>query len=238
MIDHLPADVQLFLVRTAILRQLNGPLCDAVLGDSLPHIDSLATLRMLEQSGIFVTALDAEGQWFQYHELFRTLLQHRLRSTHEPAAIDVLNQRAHAWYKQHELYEDAVQDARDLNDRASVGAWAARPRPLSPVWQESQQPERWRSVFAQPVEQPAVPPARLPGAPAAQRERPAHISRNGRAVAALPAPDEQGNCASLCISPDTVRQHTVNIYRKLGVDNRRQAIVQANAMGLQAELSR
>ena len=43
---------------------------------------------------------------------------------------------------------------------------------------------------------------------------------------------------SLSISPDTVRQHTVNIYRKLGVTNRRQAVVEAHVMGLQAELSR
>ena len=43
---------------------------------------------------------------------------------------------------------------------------------------------------------------------------------------------------SLSISPDTVRQHTVNIYRKLGVTNRRQAVVEAHGMGLQTELSR
>jgi LuxR family maltose regulon positive regulatory protein len=43
---------------------------------------------------------------------------------------------------------------------------------------------------------------------------------------------------SLSISPDTVRQHAVNIYRKLGVKNWRQAVVEANGMGLQAEVSR
>ena len=101
MIGHLPADVQLFLARTSLLSQLNGSLCAAVIGDSLPAIDSLATLRMLEQAGIFVTALDLEREWFQYHGLFRTLLQHKLHMTHAPAAIDVLKQRAGAWYEQH-----------------------------------------------------------------------------------------------------------------------------------------
>ena len=38
----------------------------------------------------------------------------------------------------------------------------------------------------------------------------------------------------LGISYETVRQHTVNIYRKLGVENRRQAIVQAMAGGIMA----
>ena len=38
----------------------------------------------------------------------------------------------------------------------------------------------------------------------------------------------------LGVSPETVRQHTVNLYRKLGVAGRRQAIVQAQTLGLMA----
>ena len=53
--------MQLFLARTSILSQLNGALCDAVVGDSLPTIDSLSTLRMLEQAGIFVTRSTQRG---------------------------------------------------------------------------------------------------------------------------------------------------------------------------------
>ena len=129
----LPADVQLFLARTSILSQLNGALCDAVVGDSLPTIDSLSTLRMLEQAGIFVTALDAEGQWFQYHGLFRTLLQHKLRKTHEPAEIDVLHQRATAWYAQHDLGEDALQHGLTLDGQVGAVASMAGSRPLLPA---------------------------------------------------------------------------------------------------------
>ncbi len=36
---------------------------------------------------------------------------------------------------------------------------------------------------------------------------------------------------SLGISTETVRQHTVNLFRKLNVDNRRQAIVVARSRG-------
>jgi LuxR family maltose regulon positive regulatory protein len=35
----------------------------------------------------------------------------------------------------------------------------------------------------------------------------------------------------LCISTGTVKQHTINVYRKLHVENRREAIVQAQMMG-------
>jgi hypothetical protein len=36
---------------------------------------------------------------------------------------------------------------------------------------------------------------------------------------------------SHCISTETVRQHTVNLFRKLNVGNRRQAIVAAHSQG-------
>jgi len=36
----------------------------------------------------------------------------------------------------------------------------------------------------------------------------------------------------LFISPETVKKHTVNIYRKLDVHNRQQAVVKAYGLGL------
>jgi hypothetical protein len=36
----------------------------------------------------------------------------------------------------------------------------------------------------------------------------------------------------LSISPRTVKKHTINIYRKLGVAGRRQAVVKAKDLGL------
>ena len=40
---------------------------------------------------------------------------------------------------------------------------------------------------------------------------------------------------NLGISTGTVKQHTINLFRKLHVENRREAIVQARAMGFQIE---
>ena len=40
---------------------------------------------------------------------------------------------------------------------------------------------------------------------------------------------------SLGISTGTVKQHTINLYRKLHAENRREAILQARAMGFKLE---
>ena len=40
---------------------------------------------------------------------------------------------------------------------------------------------------------------------------------------------------ALGISTGTVKQHTINLFRKLHVENRREAIQQARAMGFQIE---
>ncbi|MFN8469601.1 MAG: LuxR C-terminal-related transcriptional regulator [Caldilineaceae bacterium] len=239
---YLSADVQLFLARTSLLSQLNGSLCDAVIGDSLSHIDSRATLRMLEQAGIFITALDLERDWFQYHGLFRTLLQHKLHMTHEPAEIAVLNQRAGAWYAQHRRGEDARQHVLTFRDQAAAVDLVAHPPPLLPARHEIQQCDQGRSLFARAVELAVSSPPQQP------LQVPACPKRNIRNVLTFREMDvllllnqrltNKEIARTLGIARDTVRQHTVNIYRKLGVQNRRQAIVEANGMGFQPELSR
>jgi LuxR family transcriptional regulator, maltose regulon positive regulatory protein len=89
-----PEDMQRFLRRTAVLDQLCGPLCDAVLRSS----GAAGHLRRLEASSLFLTPLDRRRQWYRYHELFREFLLGELRRA-EPDIIVTLHQRAAAWYE-------------------------------------------------------------------------------------------------------------------------------------------
>src|SRR6476659_1166215 len=73
--------VQAFLLRTAVLDRLCGPLCDAVLRD--PAASSQATLEYLERANLFIVPLDTERRWYRYHHLFADLLRQRL---HQRAA--------------------------------------------------------------------------------------------------------------------------------------------------------
>ena len=63
-------------MRTSILDQMSGPLCDAV-------TDKPRSGRMLEKlarHNLLVVPLDRRGEWYRYHHLLRELLRAELRS--------------------------------------------------------------------------------------------------------------------------------------------------------------
>jgi LuxR family maltose regulon positive regulatory protein len=107
-----PKAIQRFLCRTAVLDQLSGPLCDAVL-DSL---DAAAHLRELEAAGLFVIPLDRRRQWYRYHALFREFLEGELGRT-EPELMMTLHQRAADWYEAHGSPELALEQLLQTTDR-------------------------------------------------------------------------------------------------------------------------
>jgi LuxR family maltose regulon positive regulatory protein len=107
-----PQDVQRFLRRTAVLDQLCGPLCDAVLGSS----DAAVQLRRLEAANLFVIPLDRHRQWYRYHALFREFLLGELRLT-EPGLMMTLHQRAADWYEANGSPVLALEHLLDTTDR-------------------------------------------------------------------------------------------------------------------------
>src|SRR5690242_9755367 len=70
-----PADVQSFLLQTAILEHLCGSLCEAVTG----RTEGQAMLERLEEANLFLLPLDDERQWYRYHHLFAEMLRQRLQ---------------------------------------------------------------------------------------------------------------------------------------------------------------
>ena len=89
-----PEDMQRFLRCTAVLDQLCGPLCDALLGFSA----GAEHLRRLEAAGLFLIPLDRRRERYRYHALFREFLLGELRRA-EPGIIMTLHQRAADWYE-------------------------------------------------------------------------------------------------------------------------------------------
>ncbi|MFN8441932.1 MAG: LuxR C-terminal-related transcriptional regulator [Caldilineaceae bacterium] len=119
-----PATVQDFLLRTSILERMCGPLCDAVIGDSVlsqsPIVNSQSQtfLEYLEQANLFIIPLDSERRWYRYHHLFAELLQQRLHQgihTME-SSVNELHVRASQWYEENGLEIEAFHHAAAAND--------------------------------------------------------------------------------------------------------------------------
>jgi LuxR family maltose regulon positive regulatory protein len=113
-----PAEVRGFLLRTAVLQRLCGPLCDAVTGGT----DSAALLERIERDNLFLVPLDTKREWYRYHHLFGELLRHELGRSH-PDWVVALHRRAKEWYRAQGAIPDAIDHAaaaRDFDDAAEL----------------------------------------------------------------------------------------------------------------------
>jgi LuxR family maltose regulon positive regulatory protein len=106
-----PPQVREFLLRTAVLDRLNGPLCDAVTGGT----EGTRTLADLERKNLFVVPLDTKRFWYRYHHLFADVLHARLLAEH-PEQVPDLHERASVWFAASGLVPDAVRHALAAED--------------------------------------------------------------------------------------------------------------------------
>jgi LuxR family maltose regulon positive regulatory protein len=100
------AETVRFLLRTAVLEEMSGPLCDAVLG----RTGSRTWLAEIEGRNLFVVPQDADGRWYRYHRLFGEVLLSELRRR-EPGEELRIHRRAAAWYEEHGPPERAIAHA-------------------------------------------------------------------------------------------------------------------------------
>ncbi len=135
----LPEDVQQFLLRTALVDQMNAGLCAALLpgtpsaqpNQTLVAMDAEASaqhmLETLERANLFLIPLDHSQQWYRYHHLFADLLRARLKQIH-PAEIPLLHHQASDWYQRNGYPSRAVQHAlaggdSELAARLALAYW-------------------------------------------------------------------------------------------------------------------
>ena len=116
VLQRQPESAQTFLLQTAILDRLTGPLCNTVVGQvgNLSY-DGQATLERLERANLFIVPLDNERRWYRYHHLFADLLHQRLQQT-QPDIVPELHRRASAWYEQNQLTAEAIDHALSAGD--------------------------------------------------------------------------------------------------------------------------
>ena len=114
------ADTVRFLLRTAVLDEMSGPLCDAVLG----HSGSATWLAEIERRNLFVVPQDHDGRWYRYHRLFGEMLLTELRRR-EPGEEQRIHRRAPAWYEEHGPPDRAIAHALAARDTPTAARLVA-----------------------------------------------------------------------------------------------------------------
>jgi LuxR family maltose regulon positive regulatory protein len=111
VLQQQPQGIRTFLLQTAILDRLSGPLCDAL----TERNDSDRLLAHLEAANLFVIPLDEERRWYRYHHLFSDLLHNQLTRT-QPEWIPELHRRASRWYEENGDIQAAIDHALQDTD--------------------------------------------------------------------------------------------------------------------------
>ncbi len=110
-----PADQQ-FLMNTAILDRMSGPLCDAVTGSGKGQL----WLERLEASNLFLIPMDNQRDWYRYHQLFSGFLRDRL-AVLRGDEIGALHHRAAAWFAQEGFTSEAISHYLAAGDHQQAG---------------------------------------------------------------------------------------------------------------------
>jgi LuxR family maltose regulon positive regulatory protein len=111
VLRHRPPGTRSFLLQTAILERLSGPLCDAV----TQRENSQHNLEALEAANLFIVPMDNDRRWYRYHHLFRDLLRRRLRLDMDVSAPE-LHRRAAKWFAQNGYTIEALPHAFAADD--------------------------------------------------------------------------------------------------------------------------
>ncbi len=208
---HTSEEVQKFLLMTSILDCLQATLCDAVTEQS----ESQIILEQLAQSNLFLIALDNQQQWYRYDRLFVETLHHRLKQTY-PQLISTLHTRASAWYEQHGCIADATHHAAEAKASASHILRPTQHTLHSSTEEKEAQPPLW--LVSQENEDTFIE----------------KLSEREFMVLRLIAQclSNQEIALRLVVTVSTIKTHLNNIYAKLHVHTRLQAVTRAYDLNL------
>jgi LuxR family maltose regulon positive regulatory protein len=115
VLDRQSEEIRQFLLKSSVLDQFCGPLCEAVIKPESQPGYGAVMLDQLEHANLFVVALDEKHEWLRYHHLFRDFLRHILAETH-PAEVPLMKKRAALWFETQSSLEEAIKYALGTGD--------------------------------------------------------------------------------------------------------------------------
>ncbi|WP_042882992.1 LuxR C-terminal-related transcriptional regulator [Cupriavidus necator] len=111
VLSRLSAEHRRFVLRSSIFDAFCPQLCDAVFGEA----DSAEWIALSIRDNLFLLPMEADGDWYRYHPLFRQFLRAQLARTSGPE-ISGLHARAARWLTATARYGQAVAHAAEAGD--------------------------------------------------------------------------------------------------------------------------
>lgn len=112
VLNQQSTEVRRFLLATALVDRFSISLYQAITGSSAGR----RLLERITRDNLFVVALDAEGEWHQYHHIFRDFLCRQARDELGEEEIVRLYRNAGAWFSEHGLIDEAIACALASRD--------------------------------------------------------------------------------------------------------------------------
>lgn len=113
VVSRQSSEVQAFLLRTSILRELDPSVCAAL----LPDQDAAALLERMDALTLFLIPLENQTRAFRYHSLFADYLRREL-TQRMPQEIERLHRAAAAWFEAQARPIPAIDHALEADDHA------------------------------------------------------------------------------------------------------------------------
>ena len=195
-----PAELRTFLTLTAA----PSKFCAALANELVSRHDSMQILKQIDQQNLFLVPLDNHRTWYRYHDLFRQFLLHRFEELTPKARQSALT-TANKWIDEGGYSDIVVHSGFEilpLTDNVAANNLA----PGKSATLDSDIDARTASIGALPLE------------PLTNREAQV-MSYLGEGLS------NKQIAALLNISLNTLKVHIRNLYGKIGVENRSQALV-------------
>lgn len=216
--SKLDSELQQFLMITALPKRF----CTALANELCQTTSGQSKIKQLDQFNAFLIPLDNHRVWFRYHDLFRQLLLQQVSELSQHIQKDI-HQRAAVWFENAGYPEDALHHWVKLQE------WDE----LKRVWQAAQFDQdrlvTWQHLIPHSVyvqlsteetqgEKPQSDSLLETIEPLTKREKQVmEYVKQGLSNKEI--------ADAMYISLNTLKVHIRNLYGKMGVENRTQALL-------------
>jgi len=228
------AELQHFLIRCAATKSFCAGMTNTLLGIS----HSQQIILTLEQANLFLIPMDNHRTWFRFHDLFRQFLLQHFHQLDGKVQAE-LHEKSASWYEQSGYVEDAIDHSIICHDWSRALSLIKYLIEVGDGSLDAALSAKWHSFMPKTEDGQVIELNTLLRTPTESDEQHVTLKSLPLEIGAEPLTKRElevieqlvkGHsnktiAESLHISLNTLKVHIRNLYAKIGVKNRSQALV-------------